>query len=280
MRTAVRIVGILDDGWSGLSDAARGALSQAGLVIGAQRTLALVREYVPQAELRAQDGALAEVPVWIASAREAGQTVAVLATGDPLCHGIAALLLGKLGRDGVEILPAPSTLQLAFARWQKPWQDVVITSCHSKDAGEWQVGATPTHGLYPLLRAVALNARVFAFTGPQNDPARIARALITAGYADDTRLSVASRLCLSDEAIFNELAPAEAATQDDRALAVRAVRDAVATLPMRQKEALLLLRFRELSLDDAARVSGRSAGSLKVALHRALATLRRAMLRV
>ena len=212
MRTAVRIVGILDDGWSGLSDAARDALSQAGLVIGAQRTLALVREYVPQAELRAQDGALAEVPEWIASAREAGQTVAVLATGDPLCHGIAALLLGKLGRDGVEILPAPSTLQLAFARWQKPWQDVVITSCHSKDAGEWQVGATPTHGLYPLLRAVALNARVFAFTGPQNDPARIARALITAGYADDTRLSVASRLCLSDEAIFNELAPTEAAT--------------------------------------------------------------------
>ncbi|MEK0083429.1 sigma-70 family RNA polymerase sigma factor [Benzoatithermus flavus] len=82
---------------------------------------------------------------------------------------------------------------------------------------------------------------------------------------------------LADEAA---LAPAEAATQDDRALAVRAVRDAVATLPMRQKEALLLLRFRELSLDDAARASGRSAGSLKVALHRALATLRRAMLRV
>ena len=212
MSTAIHIVGILDDGWSGLSDAARDALLQAALVIGAQRTLALVRPHLPQAELRAQDGALAEVPAWISAAREAGRTVAVLATGDPLCHGIASFLLGKLGCDGIDILPAPSTLQLAFARWEKSWQDVAITSCHSKDAGEWQVGATPAHGLYPLLRAVALNTRVFAFTGPQNDPARIARALITAGYADDTRLSVASRLCLSDEAIFNELAPAEAAT--------------------------------------------------------------------
>ncbi len=212
MSTAIHIVGILDDGWSGLSDTARGVLAQADVVIGAQRTLALVREHVPQAELRAQDGVFAELPAWISAAREAGKTVAVLATGDPLCHGIAKRLLDKLGRDGVDILPAPSTLQLAFSRWKKSWQDVVIASCHSKDAGEWWVGATPSHGLYPLLRAVAQNARLFAFTGPENDPARIARALIAAGYADDTRLSVASRLCLPDEAIFNDLTPAEAAT--------------------------------------------------------------------
>lgn len=211
MSAEVFIVGILDDGWAGLGDAARTALSSAGLVIGVDRTLATVGPQLPDAELRAMDGALARVPGWIAEARAAGKSVAVLATGDPLCHGIASHLLGQLGGAGVCVLPAPSTLQIAFARWQKPWQDVAIASCHGKDAGEWQWGATPAHGLYPVLRAVALHHRVFAFTGPDNDAARLARALITAGYGDEVRLSVASRLLLADETVACDLSAAEVA---------------------------------------------------------------------
>lgn len=208
---SVSIIGILDDGWGGLSDAARQALQRAGLVIGVARTLELIRPHLAHAELRDMDGALTRSPEWIKSALAVGQSVAVLATGDPLCHGIASYLLGKLGRDGVRILPAPSTLQIAFARWQKPWQDVVLASCHSANAGEWTLGATPAHGLYPLMRAIALNKRVFAFTSPENDPARLARALISAGYSDDIQLSVACRLLLDDETIFTGLSLAEAA---------------------------------------------------------------------
>lgn len=211
MSAEVFIVGILDDGWAGLGDAACQALSGAGLVIGVGRTLATVSRQLPDAELRAMDGALARVPGWIAEARAAGQTVAVLATGDPLCHGIGGYLIGQLGGACIRVLPAPSTLQIAFARWQKPWQDVAIASCHSQDAGEWQSGATPAHGLYPLLRAVALNRRVFAFTGPDNDPARLARALITAGYGDEVRLSVASRLLLADEMVACDLSAVDVA---------------------------------------------------------------------
>ena len=39
------------------------------------------------------------------------------------------------------------------------------------------------HGLYPLMRAIALNRRVFAFTSPETIR-RLARALITAGYGE------------------------------------------------------------------------------------------------
>jgi precorrin-6B C5,15-methyltransferase / cobalt-precorrin-6B C5,C15-methyltransferase len=204
----VRLVGILDDGWSGLAESARAALADAALVLGAGRTLELVRRELPRAELRAMDGMLLRLPGWIDTALAEGRQVAVLATGDPLCHGIAGHLIGKLGAARVRVLPAPSTLQLAFARWQKPWHDAAIASCHSKDAGEWQPGATPEHGLYPLLRAVALNRRVAAFMSPQNDPARLARALLAAGYAD-AKLSVACRLLLSDEAVHADLAVAE-----------------------------------------------------------------------
>ncbi len=206
------LMGILDDGWPGLSDTARQRLTAADLVIGAGRTLDLVRSHLPTTTtLHDMDGALGQVPGWIIAARDAGQRVVALATGDPLCHGIASWLTGKLGRDGFEILPAVSTLQLAFARFKQPWQDVKIASCHSSDAGDWTIGATPDHGLYPLMRAIALHPRVATFTGPQNNPARLARALITAGYGDEATLSVACRLQLPDEQLFPGLKPAEVA---------------------------------------------------------------------
>ena len=209
------LIGILDDGWAGLSETARQRLAVADIVIGAGRTLELVRPHLSAgATLKDMDGALGQVGGWILAAREAGQTVAALATGDPLCHGIASWLTGKLGRDGFDILPAVSTLQLAFARFKTPWQDIRIATCHSADAGEWFVGATPAHGLYKLMRTIARHPRIALFTGPENTPARLARALITAGYGDDTKLSVACRLLLADEQVFAGLSPAEAATME------------------------------------------------------------------
>ncbi|MBN8517282.1 MAG: bifunctional cobalt-precorrin-7 (C(5))-methyltransferase/cobalt-precorrin-6B (C(15))-methyltransferase [Candidatus Accumulibacter phosphatis] len=206
------LIGILDDGWAGLSDSARQRLAVAELVIGAGRTLALVRPWLSATAMtRDMDGALGELPDWVLSARAAGQRVVVLATGDPLCHGIASWLTSRLGRDDVDILPNVSTLQLAFARFKTPWQDIRIASCHRADAGEWFVGATPTHGLYPLMRAIAMHPRVALFTSPENNPARLARALITAGYGDEARISIACRLQMPDERLFADLAADEVA---------------------------------------------------------------------
>ncbi|MDD2669200.1 precorrin-6y C5,15-methyltransferase (decarboxylating) subunit CbiE [Zoogloea sp.] len=206
------LIGILDDGWSGLGDTARARLLEADLVIGAQRTLDLIAACRPsRVEQRTMDGQLGRVPEWIRTAREAGRSVAVLATGDPLCHGIGSFLVGKLGPDAIDILPAASTLQLAFARLKKSWPAAKVVSVHSRDAGEWLTGATPDHGLYPLVRAAAEHTLIGAFTSPENSPDRIARALVTAGHGDDFRLSVAARLALPDEALFIDLPLTDAA---------------------------------------------------------------------
>ncbi len=201
----ITLIGILDDGWAGLADCARARLTSADVVIGAGRTLDLVRAHLPNAELKDMDGALGKVPEWSQTALAQNRTVAILATGDPLCHGIASWLNDKLDTLP-EILPNVSTLQLACARFQQPWNDVKIASCHSKDAGEWFAGASPAHGLYPAMRAIALHVHVFLFTGPENNPARLARALLTAGYAsEEVSLSIASRLQLPDEQLFPAL---------------------------------------------------------------------------
>ncbi|GJE08339.1 hypothetical protein AOPFMNJM_3676 [Methylobacterium jeotgali] len=55
------------------------------------------------------------------------------------------------------------------------------------------------------------------------------------------------------------------------------LRRAVAALPQGQREAVEHLALRERSLDEAARLTGRSKGALKVNLHRALKALRGAL---
>ncbi|MCB1968123.1 MAG: precorrin-6Y C5,15-methyltransferase (decarboxylating) subunit CbiT, partial [Candidatus Accumulibacter sp.] len=140
---------------------------------------------------------------------------AVLATGDPLCHGIAPLLIARLGAAKIEVLPAPSTVQLLCARFRKPWQTLRIASCHGADAGEWlPASASPAHGLYRVLRAIALQPLVAVFTGAQNTPARLARALLAVGHGDDLKLSLACRLQLPDEQLFPDLTLAEVAGRE------------------------------------------------------------------
>ena len=52
---------------------------------------------------------------------------------------------------------------------------------------------------------------------------------------------------------------------------------AIRALPAGQRRALELLKLRELSLKEAAAETGLAVGALKVATHRAMASLRRAL---
>ncbi len=57
----------------------------------------------------------------------------------------------------------------------------------------------------------------------------------------------------------------------------RRLHAAVRALPEGQRQAIELLKLKELSLKEAAELSGTSVGALKVATHRAMATLRRTL---
>lgn len=50
---------------------------------------------------------------------------------------------------------------------------------------------------------------------------------------------------------------------------------AIADLPQKQKEAVTLLKLREMSLKEASAASGMSVASLKISMHRALKSLRK-----
>ncbi|MBB1072971.1 precorrin-6y C5,15-methyltransferase (decarboxylating) subunit CbiE [Rhodoferax sp. 4810] len=206
------IIGIHPDDGASLTAAARARLLTADCVIGSAQTLAQLGELLPpQVERRPFDGQLAAVADWIRAAHARHQRVVVLTSGDPLCHGLGSQLTAALGVERVEILPAVSSVQLAFARLGRAWQTVTIASCHHHDSGEWHWSATPHHALYSTLRSVARAELVAVLTSPANSPARLARALLTAGYGDEVRLSIASRLTSPDEQVVADLPLAAAA---------------------------------------------------------------------
>ncbi|WP_367847415.1 precorrin-6y C5,15-methyltransferase (decarboxylating) subunit CbiE [Rhodoferax sp. WC2427] len=207
-----RIVGVLDDGIASLSASALQHLQAAQLVIGGTRTLQLFADQIaPGAQQRDLTGALSQVPEWIRAAQADALRVVVLATGDPLCHGIAAYLASRLCIEAIEVVPNVSTLQLACARLGLPWQEMKFASVHSQDAGDWVAGSPPAHGLYALLRDIRQHDRLAILTSPHNTPDRIARMLVTEGLADGFEMAVAERLCQPGERIVSGMAMSAAA---------------------------------------------------------------------
>src|SRR5260370_1415832 len=62
---------------------------------------------------------------------------------------------------------------------------------------------------------------------------------------------------------------------DDASADSVALHAAITTLPSDQREAISLLKLKEMSLKEAALASGRSVSALKVATHRAIKSLRK-----
>ncbi|MBL6797974.1 MAG: precorrin-6y C5,15-methyltransferase (decarboxylating) subunit CbiE [Synechococcus sp. BS307-5m-G39] len=59
--------------------------------------------------------------------------IVVLASGDPLWFGIGRVLIERLGSERLRFHPAPSSMQLAFARLGRPWQEAEWISLHGRD---------------------------------------------------------------------------------------------------------------------------------------------------
>jgi RNA polymerase sigma-70 factor (ECF subfamily) len=84
----------------------------------------------------------------------------------------------------------------------------------------------------------------------------------------------AARETAIDETL-SETLPGSLTNEGEARLAAREVRAAVAGLPAGQRQAIELLKLKELSLAEASAQTGSSVTALKVATHRAIGALRR-----
>lgn len=77
-----------------------------------------------------------------------------------------------------------------------------------------------------------------------------------------------------DEQAYETFADPGANRPEEARDAAEAIRPALAELPAGQREAIELVKLRELSLEEASKASGKSVAALKVNVHRAIKALR------
>lgn len=109
-------------------------LLRAATVIAApQRLQAALQDWLGDAkpELISSDDPRALVDSM--QSRAADQAVVVLASGDPLWFGLGRILCDRIGAERLRFHPAPTSLQLAFSRIGRPWQDADWVSLHGRD---------------------------------------------------------------------------------------------------------------------------------------------------
>ncbi|MCC6177733.1 MAG: precorrin-6y C5,15-methyltransferase (decarboxylating) subunit CbiE [Chloroflexi bacterium] len=162
------VVGIGDDGLDGLTPTVRARVAAAGLLVGARRHLSLIAEH--PAERLTVTGDLNVLARRLAEEIQ-HRRVVVLASGDPCFFGIGSFLADRLGHERVEIVPAVSSVALAFARLGLGWQDARVVSAHGRPLDD-------------AIRASVGGKKLAVLTDADNTPAVVAHRLLDAGAAD------------------------------------------------------------------------------------------------
>src|SRR6185312_13336953 len=108
------VVGIGADGMAGLAAASRDELRRAAVVYGSKRQLDLLDDTV-SAPRRQWPSPMLPALQTLVDDDHAGD-VHVVASGDPLLHGIGGTLIRLYGAEKVRVLPHVSAVTLACAR--------------------------------------------------------------------------------------------------------------------------------------------------------------------
>ncbi|WP_061270966.1 bifunctional cobalt-precorrin-7 (C(5))-methyltransferase/cobalt-precorrin-6B (C(15))-methyltransferase [Leptospira interrogans] len=160
---AVTVIGMGDEGCPGLSSIAANAVAKAQILAGGKRHLDFFPQFSGEKIVFKDD--LTQTIKRIAEL-SLEHTICVLASGDPLFFGIGNLIRKKVGPEYVDFIPAPSSVQHAFAKIGIPWDDAEVLSLHGRSS----------KGLITKLQF--LN-KVALFTDKINHPKEIASYLLS-----------------------------------------------------------------------------------------------------
>lgn len=167
MTRPIHVLGLGADGVASLSNRARLALAGATFLAGGRRHLELVGLGGIETFT-----IISNLPALVDRLRGRGpdEHSVVLASGDPLCFGIATYLRAQLPDEALIVEPAVSSLQLAFARAGQPWPTAALASVHGRPIGPNLlpllgaplIGLLTTDGLGPAAVADYFQARGLA----------------------------------------------------------------------------------------------------------------------
>ena len=187
------IIGIGDDGFDSnfdsLGEIAHHAITTAILIIGGDRHL----QFLPKA-------ITCKTITWSSPIQDSidqllthrGQPVCILASGDPLCHGIATTLLRSIPRSEMQIIPALSAFTLARSRLGWSSTEVETISLCGRDPAFLRAA------LYP-------NAKLLVLSSDQHTPNIVCDRLTEWGYGD-AEITILEHLGGTKEKQFHTIA--------------------------------------------------------------------------
>ena len=158
-----------------LTEQAIRAISDATIIFGSKRAIALVEAHIPA-------GCLVREMVTFSPSQSIPDNAVILSTGDPQLAG--------LGYLGGEIIPGISSLQIAAARLHIPLEQISVVIAHGKDHG-------------PALDRIADEVRCGQITFIIADPKFSITALCAAllGTGEDISIAVCEDLGYPGEKI-------------------------------------------------------------------------------
>jgi precorrin-6Y C5,15-methyltransferase (decarboxylating) len=159
------VVGIGADGMAGLAPAARAELARATVIYGSRRQLELLDDTIAATRREWPSPMLPALQTLLDGA---AADVHVVASGDPLLHGIGNTLIRLFGSDRVAVLPHVSSVTLACSRVGWAVQDTEVISL---------VTAEPH-------TAVRRGGRAVVMSRDGAGPAALARLLTDTGRGD------------------------------------------------------------------------------------------------
>ncbi len=183
------IVGIGEDGITGLGASTKTKIADASIVFGGKRHLELAASLMT--------GEARPWPQPFDTAMQAvmelrGQKVCVLASGDPFFFGVGVTLSRHLEAGEYVSIPAPSAFSLAASRLGWALQDIETVSLHGRSLDL----------VRPLLHP---GRKVLALTSDETGPAALATLLAESGF-ERSRLTVLEALGGEQERVRSALA--------------------------------------------------------------------------
>ncbi len=125
--------------------------------------------------------------------------ILVVASGDPLFHGIGRTLTEALSKENLYIVPSITSVQYLFSKIKLPWDDAITFSLHKENTREF----------FYWLR---LGKKIALLTSPERGPSFIGKLLAEHFPQDSIEMVVGEKLGTSQERI-TYLFPKEAVSK-------------------------------------------------------------------
>jgi precorrin-6y C5,15-methyltransferase (decarboxylating) CbiE subunit len=162
-------------------------ISNAEVLIGSRRLLALFPEADADTYVLSNNYKL--LITRIVSLSKKKKRVVVLVSGDPGFFSYSKLIVDKIGIEKCEVIPGISSVQLAFAKIGRTWNDACFMSLHGRSAK-----------LAAVVKKITDNAKVAVLTDNANNVKLIAKKLLETGIKEK-RIFVCENLSLEKERI-------------------------------------------------------------------------------